>query len=246
MILTNSLVDNYTEDELRIIVNSSKSMSEVITKLGYKTKNGSNNKTVKKRLEKYNISTDHFECSHRIQRNFDTVFCVNSTVSQATLRKWYKKISDDKICSICGQSKTWSNKDLTMILDHIDGDNHNNQLHNLRWICPNCDSQLPTYAGRNNKKRKDYTPVKIRKKSKKICPICNINEICKNSKMCNECRTKEKRKNIPSKEELEKLIYSMPFVKIGEIYNVSDNAVRKWCKGYNLPYRYGELHKFSA
>lgn len=106
MILTNSLVDNYTEDELRIIVNSSKSMSEVITKLGYKTKNGSNNKTVKKRLEKYNISTDHFECSHRIQRNFDTVFCVNSTVSQATLRKWYKKISDDKICSICGQSKT--------------------------------------------------------------------------------------------------------------------------------------------
>ena len=32
----------------------------------------------------------------------------------------------------------------------------------------------------------------------------------------------------------------------GEKYNVSDNAVRKWCKGYGLPFRYGELHKYSA
>lgn len=49
-----------------------------------------------------------------------------------------------------------------------------------------------------------------------------------------------------SKEELEKLIYIKSFVEIGKKYNVTDNAVRKWCKSYGLPFRYGELHKYGA
>ena len=76
--------------------------------------------------------------------------------------------------------------------------------------------------------------------------VTKINEISKNSKMCWDCRCKERRKNIPPKEELEKLIYTTSFVKIGKKYNVSDNSVRKWCKGYGLPFRYGELHKYGA
>lgn len=36
-------------------------MREVVCKLGYKTQNGSNHKTVAKRLNKYNISTNNFE-----------------------------------------------------------------------------------------------------------------------------------------------------------------------------------------
>jgi hypothetical protein len=251
VLLTNSLVDNYTEDELRLIVNSSKSMKEVVGKLGYKTKNGSNHKTVIKRLNKYNISTNHFESAKPTERTFENVFCINSTAVQSTLRRWYKKLFDDSKCEICGQNKLWNGKELTLILDHINGDNHDNRLFNLRWICPNCDSQLPTFTGRNNKKRKlsngkTYIPVQRRKYSKKICPICNINEINKTSKMCIDCRTKEKRKNVPPKEDLEKLIYTTSFVQIGKQYGVSDNAVRKWCASYGLPFRYGELHKYGA
>ena len=64
--------------------------------------------------------------------------------------------------------------------------------------------------------------------------------------MCVDCRTKEKRKNVPPKEDLEKLIYNTSFVQIGKQYGVSDNAVRKWCASYGLPFRYGELHKYGA
>lgn len=226
-------------------------MREVVGKLGYKTQNGSNHKTVAKRLNKYNISTNHFESSKSTERTYENVFCINSTVVQSTLRNWYKKISDDSKCEICGQTKLWHGKELTLILDHINGDNHDNQISNLRWVCPNCDSQLPTFTGRNNKKRKlnngnTYIPVQNRKKYKKICPICNINEINKTSQMCVDCRTKEKRKNVPPKEDLEKLIYNTSFVQIGKQYGVSDNAVRKWCASYGLPFRYGELHKYGA
>lgn len=239
-------MDNYSKDELSYIINSATSMREVLDKLGYKTPNGRNHIVVKKRIDKFGISCEHFRKVSKSKRTKENVFCNNSTASQATLRRWYSKISDDNLCEICGQTKIWNGKNLTMILDHIDGDNHNNQFFNLRWVCPNCNSQLPTFAGRNLIGRNDYTPMSYRKKMKKICPICNINEIGIKSKMCTECWNKEKSRNIPPKDELEELIYKKSFVEIGKKYGVSDNAIRKWCKKYGLPFRYGELHKYSA
>ena len=35
------------------------------------------------------------------------------------------------------------------IIDHIDGDASNNMPDNFRLVCPNCDSQLPTFKARN-------------------------------------------------------------------------------------------------
>ena len=241
LLLYTPIIDLYSEDELRNIVNDSYSMAEVVRKLHYKTVNGRNVNTVRKRLDEYNISTDHFKYVKGIERTFDNVFCENSTATQNTLRRWFKKISNDSVCEICGHNKIWNGKELTMTLDHINGNNHDNRIENLRWICPNCGSQLDTFAGRNrttdniNRLKKDIlSNKKKRKVSKKICPVCNKNEIYSNSKMCLECRKKERRKNIPPKEELEKLIIKIPFTKIGKMYNVSDNAVRKWCKSYNL------------
>ncbi|MGH3581079.1 MAG: HNH endonuclease [Mycobacterium sp.] len=52
-------------------------------------------------------------------------------------------------CAICGGSNTWQDLPLVLVLDHIDGNPDNNRRENLRLICPNCDSQLPTYKSRN-------------------------------------------------------------------------------------------------
>lgn len=52
-------------------------------------------------------------------------------------------------CSICGATSVWNGLPLLFVLDHINGDASNNARSNLRMICPNCDSQLPTYKGRN-------------------------------------------------------------------------------------------------
>ena len=38
----------------------------------------------------------------------------------------------------------------------------------------------------------------------------------------------------PSKEELEQLINTTPMTAIGKMFNVSDNAVRKWAKYYSI------------
>jgi protein-arginine kinase activator protein McsA len=52
---------------------------------------------------------------------------------------------------------------------------------------------------------------------------------------CPNCQSKGRRKCIrPSKEELKRLIDEMPMTHVGKKYNVSDNAVRKWCKIYQI------------
>lgn len=55
-----ALIDNYSKEELEQIVQQSFSIKEVIDKLGYSTHSGSNNNTVKNRIEKYQIDISHF------------------------------------------------------------------------------------------------------------------------------------------------------------------------------------------
>ena len=52
-------------------------------------------------------------------------------------------------CAICGIEDQWNGVTLALIVDHINGDASNNRRENLRLICPNCDSQLPTFKARN-------------------------------------------------------------------------------------------------
>jgi hypothetical protein len=52
-------------------------------------------------------------------------------------------------CAICDCPTTWQGQELRLVLDHADGDAGNNQRANLRLVCPNCDSQLPTFKARN-------------------------------------------------------------------------------------------------
>lgn len=58
-------------------------------------------------------------------------------------------------CSIC-QTETWMGKEIVMIVDHIDGNCNNTKIENFRLVCPMCDSQLPTFKGRNRGKGRHY------------------------------------------------------------------------------------------
>lgn len=229
------LVDKYSKEELEKVVKESKCMKDVLRSIGYSTVSGRNSDTVKKRIQKYRISTEHFESIHPTKRNENNVFCNPSTATQATLRRWYKRISDDSKCEICGQEKMWNGKELVMTLDHKNGDNHDNRIENLRWICPNCGTQLETFTGRNIRRKNELIGKTKNERRMKICPVCGKNEINLQSKMCIECRGAERRKNIPDREELKSLVMSHPFTRIGARYHVSDSAVRKWCKLYGLP-----------
>lgn len=49
----------------------------------------------------------------------------------------------------------------------------------------------------------------------------------------------------PDRDELKKMIRSIPFTKIGQLYNVSDNTIRKWCDSYSLPRSSKEIKSYT-
>lgn len=53
-----------------------------------------------------------------------------------------------KLCECCGLN-TWLDKPITLELEHIDGNNRNNVIENLKLLCPNCHSMTSTWRGRN-------------------------------------------------------------------------------------------------
>ena len=73
----------------------------------------------------------------------------------------------------------------------------------------------------------------------RICPICKSTYYGKRTICSDECKKKSMvlKCTIPpvSQSDLQQLIDSnTPFTTIGKQYGVSDNAVRKWCKKYNI------------
>ena len=77
---------------------------------------------------------------------------------------------------------------------------------------------------------------KIKQKTN-FCCICG-KAILDNSVYCQECsHIIQRRIERPSREVLKFEIRNYPFIKLSEKYGVSDNAIRKWCKFYNLPYK---------
>ena len=70
--------------------------------------------------------------------------------------------------------------------------------------------------------------------------------ITKKAKYCVDCNCINQRKvERPSKEELKTMIRHMPFTQIAQQYNVTDNTIRKWCKGYNLPCKKKDIRQVT-
>lgn len=121
--------------------------------------NSENNKLRKKCLTKKCIN-----CGEDVKK----LFCNLTCMGEYKKKEIYCKIKNGDVtlacrnyknylinqfgnkCMICG----WNEKNTItgkspIELDHIDGNSDNNDLDNLRLLCPNCHSLTPTYKALN-------------------------------------------------------------------------------------------------
>lgn len=83
------------------------------------------------------------------KQNVISDFLTNgSTASNMVVKNRLKDLGIPQCCAVCSLSQ-WRGKDLSLELDHINGNNRDNRIENLRLLCPNCHSQTETWRGKN-------------------------------------------------------------------------------------------------
>lgn len=163
--MNESIITKIETAELTVLVAKATSIAEILRKLNFKVFNAYHYRKLKKRLQKSKIDFSHIPqgLNSNIGRNFD-----NTTLTKdEALAKWFVKKTENlycsgtnKIlkkfilkfhlipyeCSFCFNKGEWNDKKLMLQLDHKDGNSSDNQLSNLRFLCPNCHSQTETFC----------------------------------------------------------------------------------------------------
>jgi Zn finger protein HypA/HybF involved in hydrogenase expression len=166
------------------IFNHSNSVAEIIRKCNHKSYSNSHYKHIYKRINNLGLDISKLE-GIKVRKNNGAyklrkhIVLSNSNIKEKSyvLRREFTKSGAKYKCSICNIQK-WNNKPLRLEVDHIDGNNTNNDINNLRFICPNCHSQTDNWGI-----SKGYNKKKERK-----CKQCN-NDISKGnvSGFCFNC-----------------------------------------------------------
>jgi hypothetical protein len=155
-----SVVWTTPSEEFSIIVTTSRTLAEILRRLGIAAKAG-NYRTLKARLKEEKFDVGHLPIGRldankgrRIPKDvipLPDVLVEHSSYSRGSLKK---RLLESGIlqnrCSECKQEPEWNDKKLVLVLDHVNGISDDHRLMNLRLLCPNCNSQMPTFCGRHN------------------------------------------------------------------------------------------------
>lgn len=152
----------YTPEMLADAARRSQSIAGVMRILDIPP-SGGNYMHIKRRMVHFGIDMSHFlGQGHSLnkvapnRKSADEILVmmpVGSMRCRATrLRRALLEIGVRYVCVACGLDGIWNGEPLTL---HVDGNYLDCRRENLRFMCPNCHSQTPNFAGKGKLKVRD-------------------------------------------------------------------------------------------
>lgn len=223
-----------TDEEFSLAVKNSSSIAQAINTLGLNA-TGANHASAKKRIIDLKLDSSHFTGQGHLKgkrNNYNSLPIEELLVAncKSDYRSHLKKrlLRDGLLinkCTICGNEGIWNNKPITLQMDHINGDNRDNRIDNLRILCPNCHSQTDTFCSRNNKVRTNILP-------QKSCVECN-NVVFYKSERCRSC-DQSRRKDLGSLNYFVHKGYDFSFEDATKMFELSKSSISLAAKEFNI------------
>lgn len=157
----------YTLEMLTDAVAASVSIAGVLRYLGIPFAGGSHSH-ISRRIRASGLDTSHFtgqahaKGTRRPRKPWSELLVEGSPEAGRRgapyLRRALIEYGRPYCCSLCGNDGMWLGRELVLHVDHINGKHWDCRPENLRFLCPNCHAQTPTWCGRKASAmtRKDY------------------------------------------------------------------------------------------
>jgi 5-methylcytosine-specific restriction endonuclease McrA len=140
----------WTDDILREVVSRCKSFVEVNRELKttYQAE-GHHSNLLRREIARLGLDISHWP--GRWVKSIESIFTEHGTAGREVIKaKLIREVARKSECAICGLTE-WRGQTLALVLDHINGVNDDNRLENLRFLCPNCNTQTPTWGEKTSR-----------------------------------------------------------------------------------------------
>lgn len=139
---------NFTRQEIEQFVQESYSYATLADKLGYNNRAGSYLGAMKSMIEELNIDVSHFKGQGWKNDNFDYDRFRNGIAIKSSQAIYALIFIRGHRCEQCG-TEQWLGSPIPLEVHHVDGNSLNNEMDNLKLLCPNCHALTDNYRGKN-------------------------------------------------------------------------------------------------